>query len=84
VPLLDADAGSVCADAASCMFTWSSMLASAMYWPQPRRVHLIHRSLDSERASKLAVDRPPRSDEGFLMANGESSVCCSSMCSWIA
>jgi hypothetical protein len=87
VPLLEAYAGSVCADAASCMLTWSSMLASAMYWPQPRRVHLIHRSLDSDRVSKVEVDRPPRwksSDEGFLMANGESSVCCSSMCSWIA
>lgn len=66
VPLLElrelreAYAGSVCAATTSCMFTWSSILASAMYWPQPRRVHLIHRSLASERVSKSATDRPLR------------------------
>ena len=32
----------------SCMSRWSSKLPSLMYWPQPRRVQFIHRSLGSD------------------------------------
>ena len=70
----------------SCISRWSSTFASLMYWPQPRRVHFIHRSLGSDCWSTSDGARLlwlEMSGDRVLMTKGESSVCTCSICSLI-
>lgn len=84
-PLLELCVDALLVARASCMSKWSSTLASAMYWPQPRRLHFIHRSFGSDRSFTSDVARPLKlSGECFLATKRESSVWRSSICRAIA